>query len=322
MDNKITTIIKAFAYFALTKLNILKPKTGGSTDSAKYCYAIWLIHLKKATVEGYKHKNSVISEIGPGNSFGVGLSALLSGVSSYTSLDIFKYKDYSINLKLLDELIIMFQNKEPIPDLEEFPNVKPILNDYSFPNDIITDDILKDSLSPIKLKEIRREIENIIEGNQHSNEMLKILIRDTSNKIENSVLNADLILSQAVLEHVENLEVLFEENFKVLKPGGLASHTIDFKSHGTHKLWDGHWTYGGSYWQAINLGRTSNINRVSFYQLINILKSKGFTILNSDKYFRESNFNDEQFISKYSPIDNEDMKISEAYIIAKKDREI
>ena len=45
--------------------------------------------------------------------------------------------------------------------------------------------------------------------------------------------SVDMILSQAVMEHVEHLEQTYEAMRHWLKPGGLASHAIDFKSHGT-----------------------------------------------------------------------------------------
>ena len=100
----------------------------------------------------------------------------------------------------------------------------------------------------LKLKEIRREIENIIEGNQHSNEILKILIRDTPNKIENSVLNVDLILSQAVLEHVENLEAYTQSLKDLLKENGTLLIAVP-----NYKSFDA--TYYGAFWAAFDVPR-------------------------------------------------------------------
>lgn len=45
---------------------------------------------------------------------------------------------------------------------------------------------------------------------------------------------ADLVVSRAVLEHVNNLPASFADMYKVLRKGGLAVHEIDLKSHGLH----------------------------------------------------------------------------------------
>ena len=46
---------------------------------------------------------------------------------------------------------------------------------------------------------------------------------------------ADLAISRAVLEHVDDLEGTFADMVAALKPGGLAMHQVDLKSHGLHR---------------------------------------------------------------------------------------
>jgi len=64
----------------------------------------------------------------------------------------------------------------------------------------------------------------------------------------------DLIISRAVLEHVDNLSATFADMHSALKPNGIAVHQVDLKSHGLHRrnpldfltwpprLWS--WMYG------------------------------------------------------------------------------
>lgn len=47
--------------------------------------------------------------------------------------------------------------------------------------------------------------------------------------------DVDLIISRAVLEHVNDLDGTFMDMAKSMKQGSLAIHQIDFKSHGLHK---------------------------------------------------------------------------------------
>lgn len=46
---------------------------------------------------------------------------------------------------------------------------------------------------------------------------------------------ADLIISRAVLEHVNDLPATFKDMSDALAPGGIAIHQVDLKSHGLHE---------------------------------------------------------------------------------------
>lgn len=45
----------------------------------------------------------------------------------------------------------------------------------------------------------------------------------------------DLVLSRAVLEHVDDLVATFADMAAALRPGGVAVHLIDLRSHGMHR---------------------------------------------------------------------------------------
>lgn len=46
----------------------------------------------------------------------------------------------------------------------------------------------------------------------------------------------DLVISRAVLEHVNDLQASFHDMYAALKPGGMAIHLVDLKSHGLHRV--------------------------------------------------------------------------------------
>jgi SAM-dependent methyltransferase len=50
--------------------------------------------------------------------------------------------------------------------------------------------------------------------------------------LENEI---DLVISRAVLEHVNDLPASFRDMYEALKPGGIAIHLVDLKSHGLHR---------------------------------------------------------------------------------------
>src|SRR5215467_13821096 len=63
---------------ALNAWRIRRASTGGS-NSARYCYSVWFRHLINLDSCGFKIKGARVAELGPGDSIGVGLAALLSG---------------------------------------------------------------------------------------------------------------------------------------------------------------------------------------------------------------------------------------------------
>ena len=77
-----------------------------------------------------------VAELGPGDSLGIGLAALLSSAQRYVALDVVRYAANTRNLQIFEELIALFRDRAPIPDEAEFPLVRPRLLSYTFPADI------------------------------------------------------------------------------------------------------------------------------------------------------------------------------------------
>lgn len=60
----------------------------------------------------------------------------------------------------------------------------------------------------------------------------KVAYLVTKNGVSNSLRRYDLILSRAVLEHVDNLDATFIDMRDALRSGGVCVHLVDLKSHG------------------------------------------------------------------------------------------
>ena len=52
-----------------------------------------------------------VAELGPGDSLGTGIAALLSGVEKYYALDVKPYFNNAINLEMFDRLLELFQRR-------------------------------------------------------------------------------------------------------------------------------------------------------------------------------------------------------------------
>ena len=99
---------------------------------------------------------------------------------------------------------------------------------------------------------------------------------------DSSILRADvmdLVFSQAVLEHVEDIDTTYDALFRWLKPGGVMSHQIDFKSHGLTRDWYGHWTLPSWVWRLVRGRRSYLINRMPASAHVAAMQRAGFEIV-------------------------------------------
>jgi hypothetical protein len=283
----------------------------GGTDSARYCYSVWLRHLVLAAERGKNTNPKSVAELGPGDSIGVGLAALLSGAGRYFALDVVAHANPARNLKIFDELVALFRARADIPDNAELPEVSPKLNDYRFPHGILTGDRLTQSLAPERVATIRASIEDYA-----SNESLiqyrapwydeRIIERDS----------IDMIFSQAVLEHVDELVATYRAMRLWLAPAGFMSHTIDLKSHGWAKEWNGHWTYSDFMWKLVRGKDVWMINREPASRHIKILSEEGFRVICQDRTALPTKVTRRQLATKFRDMPEDDLTTSGLFIHA------
>src|SRR5688572_23203026 len=75
----------------------------GGTTSARYCYSVWLRHLIRCQEVKLSANLNCVGELGPGDSLGIGLAALLSGANVYYAFDAKAHSGTRNNLRVLDE---------------------------------------------------------------------------------------------------------------------------------------------------------------------------------------------------------------------------
>lgn len=262
----------------------------GETSNAKYCYAVWLKHLILAHEKGLSSIPEKIAELGPGDSLGVGLSALLSGSTQYYALDALKSCNTDTNLKIFEELVILFKNKTAIPSENEFPNLKPALKNSDFPEYILSEERLQKTLEGNRLDNIRRAIMMLDSTDEKTiqNNMIMYMAPWTDEKIIKPE-SVDMILSQSVLQHVNDLAGSYESMYKWLKKNGFMSHSIDLSSVGTSDTWDGHWSYSDFEWKIQRGRKNFLLNREPYSTHIKLLDSNNFKIIGNAKTISESN---------------------------------
>lgn len=302
-------IIKGALTFVLP--NAMYSRQSGVNRSARYYYSVFLrhlVHLNKAT--GFVPRNTV-AELGPGDSIGLGLCALLTGAERYVGLDVVSFADLSKNIDVLNELILLFQNRASIPDDREFPRVHPVVHDYSFPGHVFDETRFSESLSPTRLDALRAELER--GGGERITYVAPWFAQGRINKS-----SVDWIFPQAVLEHVDDLDGTYKAFSEWLAPNGVLSHQIDFKCHNMSKAWNDHWAAPDWLWRVVRGRRPYLLNREPVSTHRKILSHRGFIELFTKQVTRADGLQRTQLPARYSDLSDDDVKTAGIFIVSRK----
>jgi hypothetical protein len=250
-----------------------------------------------------------VAELGPGDSLGIGLAALLSGAGRYSAFDVYEFSTLERNLEVLEGLVALFRAGRDIPHGSPLPDIKPYLNDYRFPRDILTPERLDHCLRESRLEQIRWSLRNM----RDPESLITYRVPwNGSRGIEGE--SVDLIYSQAVLEHIQDLPGAYAAMHAWLKPTGFMSHQIDFKCHGMADEWNGHWTCGDLVWKLVEGRREYSINREPLSTHVRLLEEAGFTVVHDQKVTLKSRLRREQLAPRFRDLNDSDLETAGAFI--------
>lgn len=286
------------------------------TDDARYCYAVWMRHLKYANRFGFDPEGTTIAELGPGDSLGIGLAGLISGCKKYHALDVIRYWNLERNLSVFDQLVKLFRERAPVPDDVDFPKVVPMLDDYRFPSEIFTERKLKKLLAEDRISKLREEIIKMEEG---KSDIIRFFVPwQTNEQIEPG--SIDFLFSQAVLAYVQDLDLVYKKFNGWLKAKGMMSHTIDFSSHGITRNWNAQWTFSEREWKIAHGNSHIILNRATKSKHLALNYSYGFDVLLTRDVKKENKYGSQEFDVDYRKISDEDAKTFASFILSRKIR--
>jgi|SRR4051812_16019056 hypothetical protein len=314
MTVKLGALAVGMATYVPGLRNLTGRKTGG-TISARYCYSVWLRHLAMLHGCALPTRFETMVELGPGDSLGIGLAALLSGTERCLALDAVRYADPSRNFEIFEDLIALFRDHAPIPDDTEFPLVQPSLKSYAFPAGILTPARLGAALTPKRLDLIRTFINSPATTARADATLCYIApwgpgaVRDAS---------VDLVLSQSVLEYPDDLARTYGEMCRWLTPGGVMSHEIDFKSIGMTAEWNGHWSCSDAVWRLAAGNRRHRINCEPHSTHIALIEKVGCRIVRDERTIKSFGITRAQLAPRFRHLTDDDLVTSSALIQAVK----
>ena len=230
-------------------------RTGG-TNRSPYCYEVFLKHLTLCYEAGMRRIPDSIAEIGPGDSIGIGLAALIVGSTRYHALDVVPYSLSGDNERILSELVQYFGERRPNPSWG-WPNYDHMMDDRFFPSRILNHRLLGKSMHPGRLQKIEAALRGA------PSDPIRVAYHcpwTSSDAIEPE--SVDWLYSQSVMEHVDDVETAYRSMHVWLKRGGFLSHQIDLRSHGLYDQWNGHWGVPRWQWHLVRGRRAYLINRL------------------------------------------------------------
>jgi SAM-dependent methyltransferase len=257
---------------------------------------------------GFCVRGAQVGELGPGDSIGTGLAALLSGADTYVGLDLVPFSANADLTAILQELAHMFLKCEEIPNHEEFPGIRPRLDSYAFPRHLIDRSDLSNRVDAI---------ERELDGNLRNCGMITYCAPWNSPEVIHSS-SLDLIFSQAVLEHVDNLDKTYKAMFAWLKPGGYASHVIDFGAHHLSSFWNGHWAYNDFEWRLARGRREFLLNREPFSTHVECVQRAGLELLQVIHYYDDNGLPPHHLSPQFQQFSAEDGRTRVVMLVLRK----
>jgi SAM-dependent methyltransferase len=269
------------SYVPVLKEIIPKTGTQGSNDP-QHCLRTFEKHRDLLTDNGFGFPVACMGELGPGDSFGVGIAALLNGSEKYFGLDAIAHTNIEFNISIFEDLIKLYEAKNIIFSETQKHKIKLSIEQLNSPDSMLQ------YLAPWWTSEISKN-------------------------------TFDLIISTAVMEHVFPLEEVYRRIFDLLKPGGYCSHIIDYGAHEFSDCWFEHWCYSDWLWKILLHGRKYMINRMPHSYHLQCMLKAGFIIQNElvTKNSQSPKMNKiAPKIRKY--FNNDDLSIQSAIVIIKK----
>lgn len=128
----------------------------------------------------------------------------------------------------------------------------------------------------------------------------------------------DIINSQSVLKHVDDLEQTYASLYSWLRVGGMMSHQIDFKSHGLSKRWNGYRACPEFLWKITYGKRPFLINRQPYSVHRQFFLDNGFELVAELPRMQDGGITRAELAPRWKNISDEDLNCSGAFFVARK----
>lgn len=286
---------------------------GGGTASARYCYGVWLKHLTLLRESGMQALPGTVVELGPGDSLGTGMAALLSGAERYVGIDAVARVRTQTNAQVFRDLVSLFQRRAPRPT-KGWPDFDGYLGPGRFPGHILTDARLAQTLDSQRVAELAEAVRKActpmpLPALRYCNWEQSACIAPGE---------AGLIFSHVVLTVIDDLDRVYGACARFLAPGGWMSHQLDFTSHGVTPEWNGHLGFSEPAWKIVAGRRPFFVRRQILSMHLELLEQHGFDVVTLIRGPSTGGLLRAQLAPRWRAIAEDDLGCSRAFLVARK----
>ncbi len=212
----------------------------GYMQDYSYALKVFTGHLTHAgLLEKEKNSNKTVLELGPGESLFTALLAKSHGFERSLLVDV---GDFAL------------------PDIETYKSLAHWLAKEGLPCPIL--DHCDSVMSMLRIL---------------NSQYITFGLSSLKELPDNSV---DLVFSQAVLEHVRKHQFAetFKELWRIMKPGGVSTHVVDFKDHLEKSL--NNLRFSDRNWEADWFAPSSGFytNRIRLSEMMKLIEEQGFKV--------------------------------------------
>jgi hypothetical protein len=307
---RIRSLLKGIGSFAMPGLrnSHVGPSAVLSSETIYSIFLRFLSHLNRSA--GFSIDGAVVVELGPGSSLGFGMAALLSGAHRYYAFDHVNHISVEDDLQVFDLLVELFCQRASVPNAGMNAQVFPFLPCYDFPDSCFRYDSLRSTLDKKRVADIRQDFRDRSSRYVSYQAPWSTKTGDLDSK-------ADLIISNSVLEHVDDVELAYTAFSNWLKPGGYMAHLIDYSSHALFNEWNGHWGCSEITWKLLRGRRHYLINRLSHSRHKAMLAKFKFDVIDDIRIQRVDGLVKERFSSPYCDMPTDDANTHLGFLICR-----
>ena len=238
--------------------------------------AVWLRHVRMCEQAGVVPKPGTFLEVGPGDSVGTGMCALLSGFEQYIAVDVIDHVQWDVSADHITALAKVFRERSPLPADDAIEGVLPPLNDRSIP-----DPWPWSSLSLVDDSEILRRVSAIRDSVSSKGSSGVLSFRSPWSRTMVEASSVDWVFSHVALQDMAatDQEPVLQEALGTfhswMRPGALMTHQIDLSCPGGHP-WNHHWAWSKLDWKLIRGKRPYYVNGLPLSRYMELMGDLGF----------------------------------------------
>lgn len=280
---------------------------------ADYYYGVWLKHLVLLQAAGLAGVPARVAEIGPGDSLGTGLAALLCGAQAYCGLDVHDFTEVARDQLLVDRLAELLRARTGVPS--GWPDVSRHLDAGRHPRSLVPAEVARATTE--ERRHALKQARAAANGDGAETPSVRLVAPWATQAAAFRPIY-DVVLSHSVLQYVEDLDGLCALMFTLLRPGGYCSHQLDLSSLDITRAWNGHLAYPDIAWRFLTARQSYPPRRRCLPDYLQALQRAGLEVVDVQRGEAPDGLARSRLARRFRHVEARDLRCRDAFVVARK----